>query len=81
MATSLLNKYNAGGNPLARPGSPSTPATPNFEVSTLHDEYSLDGDPNALAVRPTNGSLPAPTSLANLDPITYKDTSPEGSSF
>ena len=81
MATSLLNKYNAGGNPLARPESPSTPGTPDFAVSTLHDEYSLDGNPNGLAVKPKNGSLPDPTKLANLDPIKYKDTSPEGTSF
>ena len=48
MSDSLLQKYNAGNNPLAFPGSPATPGTPAFSISTLHDEYSLDGNPNAL---------------------------------
>ncbi len=81
MSNSLLKKFNAGGNPLALAGSPASPSTPDFEVSTLHDEYSLDGDPNVLAVKPKNGSLPEPTKLANLDPTKYKDNSPEGASF
>jgi len=81
MATSLLKMYDAGGNPLAVPGSPATPGTPDFEISTLHDEYSLDGDPNALSVRPKNGTLPEPTKLANLNPESYKNNAPEGASF
>jgi hypothetical protein len=81
MSKSLLKMYDAGGNPLAGVGSPATPGTPNFQVSTLHDEYSLDGDPNVLQVKPNNGSLPEPTKLANLDPKTYKNNAPEGASF
>ena len=81
MATSLLKKYEAGGNPLALAGSPASPAIPVRSTSTLHDEYSLDGIPNAATVKPKNGSLPDPTKLANLDPTTYKDNSPEGASF
>jgi len=81
MSDSLLQKYNAGNNPLAFPGSPATPGTPAFSISTLHDEYSLDGNPNALEVKPENGQLPSPTILANLDPTTYKDNAPEGASF
>lgn len=81
MSTSLLNKYNAGGNPLALAGSPASPSIPVRSTSTLHDEYSLDGIPNAATVRPTNGTLPDPTLLANLNPTTYKDNTPEGASF
>ena len=81
MAKSILGLYNQGGNPQAFPGSPATPGTPNYEVSTLHDEYSLDGNPDAVAVKPKNGVLPSPTKLANLDPTVYKDNTPEGASF
>jgi hypothetical protein len=60
---SLLKLFEEGENVLATPNAPDSPATPDFQVSTLHNEYSLDGDPSALAVKPKNGTLPEPTTL------------------
>tara|TARA_B100000925_G_C21753573_1_gene364565 strand:- start:173 stop:403 length:231 start_codon:yes stop_codon:yes gene_type:complete len=40
-----------------------TPNRPDFQQSTLHNQYSTIGDPNASAVIPPNGVLPMPSSL------------------
>ncbi len=40
-----------------------TPNRPDFQQSTLHNQYSTIGDPNASAVIPPNGILPMPSSL------------------
>lgn len=42
-----------------------TPIIPNFQASTLHKDYSLDGVPEADEVRPRNGALPQPSTLDN----------------
>lgn len=44
-----------------------TPNVPNFGTSTLHNQYSTIGDPNAANVTPENGVLPMPsTKEANI---------------
>ena len=59
---SLLNKLIAG-DASAQSLNGQTPNTPNFETSTLHNQYSTIGDPNASQVTPPNGVLPLPSSL------------------
>ena len=45
----------------------TTPNTPDFATSTLHDQYSTIGNPNANSVTPENGILPMPsTKEANI---------------
>jgi hypothetical protein len=41
----------------------TTPNTPDFAISTLHDQYSTIGNPNAASVIPANGILPTPSDL------------------
>jgi hypothetical protein len=41
----------------------TTPNTPDFAISTLHDQYSTIGNPNATSVIPANGILPTPSDL------------------
>jgi hypothetical protein len=41
----------------------TTPNTPDFATSTLHDQYSTIGNPNASSVTPENGILPTPSDL------------------
>ena len=41
----------------------TTPNTPDFAISTLHDQYSTIGNPNAASVIPENGILPTPSDL------------------
>ena len=96
MSDSLLQKYEVGGNPLAPPSSPATPQTQNFAGSTLHDTYSINGNPNRFGK-----FIPSPSQLdlngvnpkgALNDPNygqindsfkngTYLDNAPEGVSF
>tara|TARA_B100002019_G_C21111318_1_gene518537 strand:- start:149 stop:379 length:231 start_codon:yes stop_codon:yes gene_type:complete len=59
---SLLNKLIAG-DASAQSLNGQTPNTPNFETSTLHNQYSTIGNPNASQVTPPNGVLPLPSSL------------------
>ena len=60
----------------------ATPPTPDFAISTLHKEYSLNDDPSKLEVRPRNGELPSATTLASGDDIAkYKDNLPSGGSI
>jgi len=59
---SLLNKLIAG-DASAQSLNGQTPNTPNFETSTLHNQYSTIGNPNASQVPPPNGVLPLPSSL------------------
>ena len=75
MAQSLENKYNAGGSRLGYPNNPSQKVatgvgpTPQAVGSTIHNQYSYDGNPiaadaaprfeNAGPMRP----LPEPTQL------------------
>ena len=50
------------GSPLSLNNGGSVPI-PDFQSSTLHNEYSTIDDPNAIAVRPRNGALPMPSNL------------------
>ena len=77
MAQSLENKYNSNGSGLGYPNNPAQPipagAGPSAaaKLSTMHNEYSFIGDPNALAVsprfdntgRPLMERTPQPTEL------------------
>ena len=47
----LLNKLTSGKSQLTGLNG-TTPSTPNFQQSTLHQEYSTIGDPNASSVTP-----------------------------
>jgi len=63
---SLLNKLISGqASNTSLNGQ--TPNVPNFGTSTLHNQYSTIGDPNATNVTPENGILPMPsTKEANI---------------
>lgn len=41
----------------------TTPPIPNRQISTLHKEYSNEGNPIASQVYPSNGVLPSPSVL------------------
>ncbi len=59
---SLLNKLiNGEASNTSLNGQ--TPNVPNFQSSTLHNQYSTIGDPNASQVTPPNGVLPMPSTL------------------
>tara|TARA_R110000803_G_scaffold18405_3_gene49115 strand:+ start:89 stop:361 length:273 start_codon:yes stop_codon:yes gene_type:complete len=63
MPTSLLKKYEAGGNPLALAGSPANPLIPDFAGSGLHDRYSITSKPYIVGKPPQsqldlNGVVP-----------------------
>ena len=58
----LLNKLVQGqSNLTALDGT--TPVRPNFQLSTLHRDYSIEGVPTAMQVQPRNGVLPQPSQL------------------
>ena len=59
---SVLNKLTQQGSQLSGLDG-ATPSIPNFQQSTLHKEYSTDGNPNAMNVTPSNGVLPSPSLL------------------
>lgn len=78
---SLVNRLEVDGSPLSKDNG-GTPSTPELATSTLHNEYSLDSNPDKLAVRPLNGNLPTATTLANSNSISkYQDNLPSGASF
>tara|TARA_Y100000592_G_C5308384_1_gene238855 strand:- start:326 stop:556 length:231 start_codon:yes stop_codon:yes gene_type:complete len=65
---SLLNKL-ISGQASAQSLNGETPNRPDFQQSTLHNQYSTIGDPNAASVLPPNGILPLPSDLeANIQP-------------
>lgn len=63
---SLIKKLTdtPNGSPLSKNNGGSV-AIPDFQASTLHNEYSTIDEPTATAVRPKNGPLPMPSSLNN----------------
>jgi len=65
---SLLNKLTNGGSNLSNLNG-TTPSTPDFQQSKLHDTYSLNGNPTV------NGK-PAPTNLAEINSVKYLDNLP-----
>tara|TARA_Y100000004_G_scaffold24308_1_gene24515 strand:- start:570 stop:812 length:243 start_codon:yes stop_codon:yes gene_type:complete len=73
---SILKKLEKQGSQLSGLNG-QTPEVPDFQQSTLHDEYSLNDSPNAGAVRPRNGVLPKPTQLAPTSEVKYVENLPE----
>lgn len=72
----LLDKYNQNISTLSGPKSPKTPVGAT-DQSKLHDEYSLNGNPN-VKQKPS----PSVLSLKGATPKdSYKNTAPEGASF
>tara|TARA_B110000027_G_scaffold20734_2_gene21990 strand:+ start:421 stop:657 length:237 start_codon:yes stop_codon:yes gene_type:complete len=59
---SVLNKLEQKGSQFSGLDG-ATPPIPNFQQSTLHKDYSTDGNPNAMSVTPNNGVLPSPSLL------------------
>jgi hypothetical protein len=59
---SLLNKLTTGQSQLTALNG-VTPATPDYQQSTLHKQYSTIGAPTSIQVRPLNGVLPSPSQL------------------
>ena len=66
---SLLNKLTSG-QASSTSLNGETPSIPNFEVSTLHNQYSTIGNPDAASVVPVNGVLPPPSTLESPAPPT-----------
>jgi len=58
----LLDKYTQGGSTLSGPQSPSTPVGAT-DQSKLHDEYSLNGNPNVEFPNPFLKLKPRPSGL------------------
>tara|TARA_R110000744_G_scaffold293029_1_gene403436 strand:- start:11 stop:259 length:249 start_codon:yes stop_codon:yes gene_type:complete len=78
---SLVNRLEVDGSPLSIDNG-GTPPTPELATSTLHNEYSLDSNPDKQSVRPRNGNLPSATSLSSSDGVKkYQDNLPSGASF
>ena len=65
----LLDKLQTQGGSILSNLNGSTPSTPEFAQSKLHDTYSVDGAP-----RLTN--KPAPSNLDSADPVKYLDNLP-----
>jgi hypothetical protein len=65
----LLDKLQTQGGSNLSNLNGRTPSTPEFAQSKLHDTYSADGIPKL------NGK-PAPTNLADGDPVKYLDNLP-----
>ena len=76
MATSLLNKLTAGGSLLSELDG-ATPSIPQFDQSTLHNEYSLNGNPT-MAGKPSPSLLDLEGAVPTYN---YRDNAPEGTSF
>ena len=68
----LLDKYNQGGSTLSNLQSLTNPLGITKQ-SKLHDEYSLNGDPNVEFPNPFLKSKPSPSGLD------LNGTSPNGS--
>jgi hypothetical protein len=78
---SLVNRLEKDGSSLSLDNG-ATPSIPDFAISTLHKEYSLNDDPSKLEVRPRNGELPSATTLTAGDDVAkYKDNLPAGGSI
>jgi|TARA_B100000497_G_C7500400_1_gene305554 hypothetical protein len=89
----LLEKYNANISPLAGPQNPTTPIGAT-DQSKLHDQYSINGNPNVK-----NKPQPSTLDLNGISPLgalsdpsviplnntfkkgTYKNNLPLGASF
>ena len=69
----LLNKLNAGDSSLSEYNG-ATPPTPvgATDQSTLHDQYSLNGNPNQI-----NAPQPSLLDLNGITPPKYLDNPPQ----
>mgnify|MGYP003666906381 FL=1 len=65
----LLDKLQTQGGSILSNLNGSTPSTPEFSTSTLHDTYSVDGSPRL-------NSKPAPSNLDSADPVKYLNNLP-----
>ena len=65
---SLINKLQNNGSVLSA-NNGATPNIPDFDLSKLHDTYSVDGIPNVKG-------KPAPSNLDSGDPVKYLDNLP-----
>jgi hypothetical protein len=73
---SLLNKLTTGQSQLTALNG-TTPATPDYQQSTLHKQYSTIGVPTSIQVRPLNGVLPSPSQLDSQGaPVKYLNNLP-----
>jgi hypothetical protein len=72
----LISKLQTGGSPLSV-GNGSTPPTPNFAGSKLHDTYSINGTPT-MPTKPTPSELDLEGLVPNNN---YRDNAPEGRTF
>lgn len=72
----LKNKLTTAGSPLSNLNG-GTASIPNFKLSKVHDEYSINGNP------PVPGK-PAPSILdlnGNIPSYNYRNNTPEGRTF
>jgi hypothetical protein len=72
----LLNKLQTGGSNLTNLNG-TTPPTPNFKDSKVHNEYSINGSPNILR-------KPSPSELdleGQVPKYNYRNNAPEGRTF
>jgi len=67
---SILNKLITNGSNLSGLNG-TTPNTPNFSNSKLHNQYSINGDPNVV-----NKPSPSNLDLNGLTPEKYTDNLP-----
>jgi len=67
---SILNKLQNQGSPLSV-GNGSTPSTPLFSQSKVHDQYSINGNPTILG-KPQ----PSVLDLDGITPPKYSDNLP-----
>lgn len=68
---SILNRLQNQGSNLSQLNG-STPTTPNFASSKLHDEYSINGAPNIV-----NKPSPSNLDLNGQTPSRYIDNLPQ----
>ena len=66
----LLDKLQTQGGSTLSNLNGTTPSTPDFQQSKLHDTYSLNGNP-------TINRKPAPTNLAEINSVKYLDNLPQ----
>lgn len=59
----LLDKYNQGGSTLSNPQSPSSPIGSITKQSGLHNEFSINGNPNVQFPNPFLKLKPSPSDL------------------
>ena len=72
----LINKLQTGGSVLSNLNG-STAQVPNFKLSKLHYEYSINGNPNVP-------NQPSPSTLdldGGIPSSNYRDNAPEGRSI